>query len=632
LTAAIGTGGRREPPLDVRARGALDAALDWVCDHLDDFHLEEVDGIAVPEGMKGVTELAVMTATYAAHFEAAEEPRVLKTLQFLRSVQDDTGVGDYLVRSPRHFVVYATLFGALRKLGHEQRDRRNALAMALAERYHAQIERPPHRVMDVRLVLEWCGLEGDLPTLETLAMESIEFRGASPLYLDDVSVYDLTHSIMFRCGFGTRPDGLADLPERVGRDELLRTLVLAYVQRRHWDLVAELLLCLICVHRADDETFTSSLEALLSAQAPDGSILGCRGAPGTSEEREREHDVGFEHTYHTTLVAVMLLSAYVSHAGKEPRLTSPRQHAAVRPLGARPSFAPALQWLQHVVGHLDGVLGSSIDEGTAGGERAHAAALALLGIWICSEQLADTTAEAALDAASRSFGRWWQESERAVGSDELLASVVAASAGHPSGVSLSAVAGRVRDADTRSRPARELSVALSALLGASDQRPTPSAPWHYAHLPLGPAEIEALLLDAELECTGGRSTTSEADRRRAQDALTGVAVCQLRSYELSRGCRTLRLLAAVTEGGWSELLTHALGFLAMQQRPDGCFGYFGPELGAYERRRDTDPLFIRLHLPVTVACLWTAAELLQPSWRLYPALGRLVTAGLRGEH
>ena len=98
---------------------ALDAALEWTVEHLEMFRPEAPDGAVVPSRMKGVIELGIMTHAYTDLSGDRIDPRVGSVVDFLRSVQADARVTDYLFRSPRHFIVYATLHAVLRKLGHE---------------------------------------------------------------------------------------------------------------------------------------------------------------------------------------------------------------------------------------------------------------------------------------------------------------------------------------------------------------------------------------------------------------------------------------------------------------------------------------------------------------------------------
>src|SRR4051794_30578432 len=119
----FGSDGRVRDP-DVRA---LESALDWVVDHLDEFRLEDADGVLQPERMKGVIELGVMACVYATYMDGTRGPRLTRIARFLSEVQADQRVADYVVRSPRHFIVYATLYAALRKLGVEDPARRRLL-------------------------------------------------------------------------------------------------------------------------------------------------------------------------------------------------------------------------------------------------------------------------------------------------------------------------------------------------------------------------------------------------------------------------------------------------------------------------------------------------------------------------
>ena len=96
--------------------------------------------------------------------------------------------------------------------------------------------------------------------------------------------------------------------------------------------------------------------------------------------------------------------------------------------------------------------------------------------------------------------------------------------------------------------------------------------------------------------------------------LRGFAISAFREYDLLTGCKCLRALIHLDcLDDAKDLAT----FVARQQRPDGSFGFLGPEqaeLDALAAWVDSDTA---LYLPMTVQCLWSLAEWYRQDWRLF---------------
>jgi hypothetical protein len=94
------------------------------------------------------------------------------------------------------------------------------------------------------------------------------------------------------------------------------------------------------------------------------------------------------------------------------------------------------------------------------------------------------------------------------------------------------------------------------------------------------------------------------------EMLAGLATHCLRQYNFLTATKLLRAIVYLGGGGVEE----HLGFLVLHQRPEGAFGFLGPEEGKLPgREADLD-----LYLPVTVSSLWALAE--GTGWRLYDSL------------
>lgn len=157
--------------------------------------------------------------------------------------------------------------------------------------------------------------------------------------------------------------------------------------------------------------------------------------------------------------------------------------------------------------------------------------------------------------------------------------------------------------------------AVLARLGLARSTPQANAgsvPSAYDMLTAGPDETQSLVGAVEQASGFGRYRLTE--KLGLADALSGVGLGYLASYDLELGCRLLR---AANYAGADNCLVQRWGieFLARHQQPNGAFGFIAMDLSD-----DIDPLDTRLiyayYLPITVACLWTIAELSIPGFYL----------------
>ncbi|HXO21896.1 MAG TPA: hypothetical protein VOA87_18430, partial [Thermoanaerobaculia bacterium] len=526
-------------------------------------------------------------------------------------------------------------------VGHDDPGQRELIQAALDAGCLEQMERLPHRMMDVASCLEWGGFQHPWPSLEELYGGSILRQVPSPLWLEEDGLYALTHVLLFRYGFGLRQVALA-AEHRAALRRTLTQLLVRSCQDHHWDLLGELLLSWECVGLDATEISQRSWQAFFAAQSNDGAIPGPEWALGLHADQARDLDaagraeVYFSHHYHTTLVGI--LAACVRRQRLErpaaPPLALPSRyppHGATRP---GPAPAPSLpdgarrarRWL---LAQLD----------TAAGPAAHADALhrILLGCALC-DVLDDDGTDGALPivagrVAAALVAGCLEAGPPAAPALALLGAAILAAQGlfvpslhGPEGL-VSHVAALLA-----TLPAQDLETELvlaekRLLLDALGRHAVPvpadlSPALAFARaLPLAaPArEVEALLLRIEAATAyGTRAAEIAAGDRWIGELLGGLAMRSLRQYDLNLACRTLRSMMYLGgDGGGS--LADCSRFLCLHQRPEGAFGFFGIE----ERKlRATMPpgfsVDADLYLPVTVECLWTLAE--KTGWRLHDGL------------
>src|SRR5262249_40735010 len=135
----------------------------------------------------------------------------------------------------------------------------------------------------------------------------------SALLLGEDGTYGLTHVLMYLYGFGIRR---ASIPahQRESLRRLLSMLLVGVCQDRHWDLLAELLLCWEAIGYPPTPLVDRAWEALLAVQRGDGAIPGPEWALPLYEAAKRDagdrrseaaREAYFAHHYHTTLVGII---------------------------------------------------------------------------------------------------------------------------------------------------------------------------------------------------------------------------------------------------------------------------------------------------------------------------------------
>lgn len=119
---------------------------------------------------------------------------------------------------------------------------------------------------------------------------------------------------------------------------------------------------------------------------------------------------------------------------------------------------------------------------------------------------------------------------------------------------------------------------------------------------------------------GTRPVTTPGNRQRHgfDELLLGIAMYELRQYDLDSGTRLLRTLLYL---GLDEctMFNACVEYIYLQQRAEGAFGFFGPVVDADAAIGSVDEA-LRVLVPTTLSCLLVLAECNQPGWRLARAL------------
>jgi hypothetical protein len=131
-------------------------------------------------------------------------------------------------------------------------------------------------------------------------------------------------------------------------------------------------------------------------------------------------------------------------------------------------------------------------------------------------------------------------------------------------------------------------------------------------------DVEVFLLYVEgWTAWGTRSVSLSKSEAWLEEMLRGFAVHFFRVYNLSMGCKLLRALCHV---GASSATKELAEFVMLQQQGTGAFGFLGPEKAELECLAPGVNANLKLHLPITVQCLWALSEASTGDWRLFSRL------------
>lgn len=288
-----------------RIDASLSAALGWISDHFDSFSPFDEHDTYSSTRMKPFIELALLFGIYAAAGGDTGTPLARRVANLLREVSHRADFMDWVIRRPEEIVNYAELCAAMQELGVESQAIRASLQSAVDFGILAQVERLPHRKVEIRATLDWAGVIHSLPPIADLCTETILGQRISAPLLSDHAFYAITHVILFACRFGVLRSALPTWLSSRKVSTLLSDLIVISAQERNWDLLGELILSWDSLGFPDTGIATAGWESFLGAQRPDGAF------PASSKISVRDIAIGadeilkFEDLYHTTLVGAL---------------------------------------------------------------------------------------------------------------------------------------------------------------------------------------------------------------------------------------------------------------------------------------------------------------------------------------
>ncbi len=603
----------------------LDRALNWIDSHLDEF-----DPMWKPEEFdfnrgQRLGELAILVRTATMMAGRCDDPRVRRMVALLKRTQSSCVYSDRVLRAPIEFMLFLQSYATLRALGLDDELMRGRLQKAIRAGWLNHTERFPHRAMDIRSCLDACGIECRLPTLDELYRRSILGTPPNPILLSEHDLYALTHVIMFLCDFGMRSAGVMPREHLDAIAALLSALSVVAAQDHHWDLLAEFLLCWSCLELQETGLIHKAWNALVRAQLADGAVPG----------PEAKGDVPvFAHLYHTTLVCA--LAASVRH-GKR---TEPDDRPYPEPAGHLPEFNRDEPELMEIAGRSRDWL-NQIAETELGKQTCSALRLGQILVGLsCSSVL--TGDEPPTGLICRIVWRL-RDASPAVEWESVPPLLQCVSAGWAAqhGVFVAALHGedgflRRASAFFQGAPAEtgpdvlemnEIWVALHQLGMAPSPRSISenegAAYGMRIAIDSDPRQLEELLLFVHASTASGtRRAQFAGESTWLPELVAGLAVDAFRRYDLMKAASLLRVGMSIgaEHSRARRVLRLCADYLIFNQREDGAFGFFGPELAMRRQQlglaaEDSDYL-----LALTVNSLLTLAECFH-DWRLLRELG-----------
>ncbi len=298
-----------------RIASSTSLAIDWVFKHLDRFSPFDEHDVYCPPRTKPFIELAIMLSVHAAATGDLTSALPLSAARLFQSASRRPDFTHWIVRLPAEIVNYAELCVAIHQLGGDARELRQCLQQAVDMGVLSQIERLPHRQVELRAALDWAGVTHSLPLVANLCAETILGQPLSAPLLSDSAIYAITHVIIFACRFGLLRGCSPGWLRSLRISTLLSDLIVVTSQERNWDLLGELLLCWDSIGFEHNRLSLAGWESFLDAFCADGAVppsAAVRDDPDRSKHPEEES--GFDRVYHTTLVAVLAGTVFLSRS------------------------------------------------------------------------------------------------------------------------------------------------------------------------------------------------------------------------------------------------------------------------------------------------------------------------------
>jgi hypothetical protein len=600
-------------------------ALEWILKNIEHFRFRIPEDVA--ERGQRLAELAIATFQYATLTGDRTGERVQALLEPLVEARARDELRDRVLRDPSSLVLVCTLHGALRQLGLEDSELDVLLRRAVDARLPLQVERPPHRLMEVRLALAWCGLPLFLRETDSACNTEVTSGPSDVSFMDESALYALTHRIMFLTEYGLRPPQQLVLDEAVTLADILQQALIVSAQARHWDLLAELLLCWDAARLSHHWSVEMAWNTLLSVQCSDGSIpaIGAENeeiALAAAQHKSGMDGSDFHQRYHTSLVVVMAGTLHAAQAttrslgGKSAaKDLHRRRHAIASKLDVTAIAMRSREYLEDLVRRLEGSNAVNVSQ----------LSQLYIAIRVCDWVLDRSWSD--LDARAGSLLTAASEAGIQLDHDDVMSQLATVGLLAARGIHLPqldatfhAVGGLLAcKPGPEFAEARQLLFAFGVLSApAQPEYDEALYPLRQLRLDSPPALLRAAALSVNwLSACGTTEVALRRDDRWIAELFAGCALSFARAYDLPLASRLLRAASYVGAASTPTARSCAR-YLSLQQRPSGSFGFLGAaRSGSFNEQLAKE---LSVDVPLTLACLLALAESGSPRWRFHDAL------------
>jgi hypothetical protein len=257
---------------------------------------------------KALLELALLSFYYNRVGLYHKDRQLERFLDFITEIWKRSEYHDLIVRQPRHFRLYGMLHIVLRACHRLDKSFDGVLQRIIDGGYVTALEYEPFRRLELRYILDTGKIRHNLPSQRSLYSATLLAKLPPPPYLTEYDMYTITHTIFYISDFSLREIQVIPSRQYPSVVDYIDVLLGICTRMRHWDLVAELLLCCVCLRAPQASFFDIAWRSLIQMQREDGSIPGPMRVEevfGESRDHLDRAACAFRQDYHTTLVSVL---------------------------------------------------------------------------------------------------------------------------------------------------------------------------------------------------------------------------------------------------------------------------------------------------------------------------------------
>jgi hypothetical protein len=606
-----------------RRTEALDKCLDWICGSIDEFNLS-LDDLGCHFGLKVLSEVNLLSSLYTRKLNRYDD-RIKKIISFTTEQLGRVGYLDGLVRMPESLTLYAFIYKSLYECGLKLQEFRNAITEAVDQEAVNSRERIPFGMMDLCYALNKANIRHPFPTLRSLYHKTLLAKDPAILSLNLNDAYDITHIIFYLSDFGFRKFTEISAQQLPKVRWIITSLTGLYLRDQDWDILAELLLCYYCLRWYPYPIYEVAWNNLLNAQRVDGSI------PGSSRNeklktKSKSWNKNFIQSYHATIVTAIacLLTIDRNPTYSHRNINYLPAKSKISLSEARSVCKRAHLWLGELYKNLDQA------------EYDFSSLLyILLGEWIYFDAF-ETRSLSNLYALAEEI----RKKIDAQSANKRMLTYPVASLALLSTAILRALKIRSKTLEDFTRVAHE---ALGTRIPKTEEEEInlfqsrflihkiclmPIPVCKNLQMPYTPDELNGLYVGkdnwdylskyvAATSLFGTKKIRVDRNLKvHIHSSLVFYLFHSLYSYNLKMGFQLLQTMCYLHLNK-GRSFKQALEFITQQQRPDGSFGFFGPEALKLEKSDPKIKVKFDLYLPITVYAMWTIAEAFRTHYSVF---------------